>query len=436
MQKKRIFISHASKGDKACEAARDRYQTALDAAGFHVLLDVDLGEGPWRPQLIQMMWECHAAVILLGKKAVCNSAWVACEAFLLHARKVADSSFQIYPVRLDTTTTDDICNSTWLEPSDLRGLTIFDDTSALPKITCGVAALHPPDIFAIQLQPYVERLLEHLNLTLHGSLTVTAFERAYMALGHRRIHADRAALRDVLVYYLTRTPLPTAVKALTEFQVDEEIKRKLVECIAPLWIPFDLVSSLKPCLSDVTTARTFTLNTGQSYEAATHYTAPWYLARAIGYPPELRSDGHKLRREPQRMKMVTLPQESFADPAALNTAIRERLCTELELDEHYPIPDQLRHHHKKARIPTVVILPELSGLATESTAFVDGLEERFPGVTFLRLASKWPPKVADSDSSLPMVNMIDEADAISAFRTVTKEKHPRVRSSYVLQQAF
>ena len=110
----KLFVSHSSRLDDVehkytsndrnwklladtCEAIKKHYGNRVE-----VLVDKDglLPGDKWNDCLNIWLAECHAAIILLSKRALEKSAWVAKEATILSWRAELDESFILIPVLL------------------------------------------------------------------------------------------------------------------------------------------------------------------------------------------------------------------------------------------------------------------------------------------------------------------------------------------------
>jgi len=103
-----VFISHSARQDPDALDYLKKISTTLKASGFDVLVDQErLKPGQqWRSYLDLWMAHCHAAVILLSKKALRESKWVLKEATILRWRESLEAlngrktGFQLIPVFL------------------------------------------------------------------------------------------------------------------------------------------------------------------------------------------------------------------------------------------------------------------------------------------------------------------------------------------------
>src|SRR5215216_2316316 len=98
----KVFLSHSVKGDPASEAIARKLFVALEASNFEPFLDLEtleIGEN-WEATLRKEIERSDAAILLLSKKAVEESEWVAREIHLLQVREGNRPGFLILPLLL------------------------------------------------------------------------------------------------------------------------------------------------------------------------------------------------------------------------------------------------------------------------------------------------------------------------------------------------
>lgn len=435
-QKLRIFISHASNGDGDSAEALERWCTLLRANGFDPKVDKELKSGRWHPELISWMMTCHAAIILLGTKAVCESPWVACESFLLRARQSMDDQFKIFPVALENIAIQDIESATQLNPARLCELSIFRDNALPDNLLSELNLLRPVELFPEEIQPYIECMRGILNPEQQHALCTSAFERAFEHLHQPFKHNTIHMLRDLFVFLLTQSKLSAILRAIAEFQLISEEKRRLHICVIPLWIASEAASQLKYRIKQTTAC---SLNTGQDYEAAAYYTARWYLARAIGYPlsePHNRSQSGPLT--PQKVIPITLATSDISDDEVFEDQLEMALRTQLNVPLRADMSVHLQHHVQKGKDPIVVLLPSMLSTRHGYSSLLAGLKSKYPQLTWLHLGQlREPGSAPDWIKSAapwlePALNIDDEADAIESFQEALDEPLIPFRRSYDL----
>src|SRR5581483_6727501 len=98
------------KGDPESETIARTLFAALEAANIEVFLDLErlqIGED-WERTLRHEIDGADAAVLLLSKKAVQTSVWVAREIHLLQVREATHPGFLILPVLLGSVDVADL----------------------------------------------------------------------------------------------------------------------------------------------------------------------------------------------------------------------------------------------------------------------------------------------------------------------------------------
>lgn len=111
----KLFISHSSRLDdvahrytdqdanwrllqEVCDGLKARFGKAI-----HILVDRDglIPGDDWNRELNLWLAECHAAVILVSRRALDKSDWVAKEAAILGWRKALDPDFTLIPITIE-----------------------------------------------------------------------------------------------------------------------------------------------------------------------------------------------------------------------------------------------------------------------------------------------------------------------------------------------
>ena len=106
----KVFLSHSVKGDPANEAIARKLFRTLEASNFEPFLDferLDIGED-WETILKNEIDKSDAAILLLSKKAIEHSEWVAREIHLLQVREGTRPGFLILPLLLGDVQTRDL----------------------------------------------------------------------------------------------------------------------------------------------------------------------------------------------------------------------------------------------------------------------------------------------------------------------------------------
>jgi len=144
----RLFVSHSSRLDdvphrytdddanwrllrETCDGLKARYGGAI-----RILVDRDglVPGDDWNKELNLWLAECQAAIILVSKRALEESDWVAKEAAILGWRKVLDPRFVLIPVTIEGESCQaDLATGFWgsLEMGRIQGVHALRDAHAI-----------------------------------------------------------------------------------------------------------------------------------------------------------------------------------------------------------------------------------------------------------------------------------------------------------------
>jgi len=159
MSSLKLFVSHSSRLDndphryrdnndnwrllgEVCEALKAKYGDAI-----RILVDKDglIPGDDWNRDLNLWLAECQAAIILVSKRALEKSDWVAKEAAILAWRKALDPEFTLIPITIEgESQPSDLAQAFWgsLDMGRIQG--IHAERSA-GKIVAGIAARFAKD---------------------------------------------------------------------------------------------------------------------------------------------------------------------------------------------------------------------------------------------------------------------------------------------------
>ncbi|MEU6918971.1 toll/interleukin-1 receptor domain-containing protein [Streptomyces olindensis] len=101
-----VFISHSARGDAFATAVLEKIEEGLRGRTHTPLVDqsgIEPGD-EWRPQLVDWLARCDAAVVLLNQAAL-DSTWVRREVNILMWRRALGAPLLVVPVLLDGLTT-------------------------------------------------------------------------------------------------------------------------------------------------------------------------------------------------------------------------------------------------------------------------------------------------------------------------------------------
>jgi hypothetical protein len=194
----KLFVSHSSRldevpqgaGDKAanwrllgeiCDALEARYGDSI-----RILVDRDgLFPGDdWSRELNLWLAECQAAVILVSRRAMDQSHWVAKEAAILGWRKALDPEFTLIPVTIEgESQPSDLAQAFW-GSLDMGRIQCLHAARSADEIVTGIAARFVKDRTLIRgcRRTPLDLLRDAIAHMLVGSQSPNALDAALDAL--------------------------------------------------------------------------------------------------------------------------------------------------------------------------------------------------------------------------------------------------------------
>ena len=182
----RVFISHVN-GDSAGDAVWRKLSVGLGKQGFDVLVDREMLKpgDEWRREMFSWISLCHAAVILISRKALeePNKYWVARETTCLIYRRSLEPSLRIIPVLLEDVTFSDLEQSErfrGLQLKEIEAIRSKNPKTILTQLCRGIGQLDP------QTEPGHARLAGQISAELDGINSArikAAIERCGIDLG-------------------------------------------------------------------------------------------------------------------------------------------------------------------------------------------------------------------------------------------------------------
>jgi len=276
----KLFISHSSRLDDAphdhrdadanwrllgevCAGLKARYGTAVD-----VLVDRDglVAGDDWNRELNLWLAECQAAVMLISRRALDRSDWVAKEAAILSWRRALDPDFVLIPVTIEgESCTDELATGFWgsLEVGRFQGLHVHAARDA-GRIVDGVAArLGDPEALADRcgLTP-LQRLQGGIARLLAGTATEASLAAAAESLDCAAVDprvSNRERFAEALARRLLQTSLDAPGACFATFRAVSthlaprlawERAREVFEHVRPLWVHPGAAAYLPAALSD------------------------------------------------------------------------------------------------------------------------------------------------------------------------------------------
>ena len=360
----KLFVSHSSRLDDVphkwtradrnwcllddtCKAIRNHYGDRLD-----VLVDKDglVPGDQWNHRLNLWLAECHVAIILVSKRALERSDWVAKEAAILSWRAEIDPSFTLIPVALQgETTADDLTRG-------FGGSIRFGDSQCI-RDACSAAdilaglrrQLGEPDALPPVHDTPLDLLRGGIAKLLADGSTTASLEAALAALQcpatpHGMAHHLHCA--DAIARRLFDPPPQAPNACFANFKLafqalnpppQSERTLHLFGSVRSLWVAPGAAAHLPRALRERTPialagAKTHFVDRDLGTE---HYTLDRYLERAwpktrpwLRIPVTSADDLEGIRRR--------IREKAFT-PAAVAAVNPEKLDERLNADQRWPI---------------------------------------------------------------------------------------------------
>ncbi|MBK1649582.1 toll/interleukin-1 receptor domain-containing protein [Rhabdochromatium marinum] len=201
----KLFISHSSRLDdvphkytdddanwrllrKTCDGLKERYGDAI-----HILVDRDglIPGDDWNRELNLWLAECQAAIILVSKRALEKSDWVAKEAAILGWRKVLNPNFILIPVTIEGESCQaDLAVGFWgsLEMSRIQCVSARHDAQTIVEGVVDSLG-NPADLSHSCACTPLDLLRDAVAKLLVDAATATALETALDDFGPLTTHA-------------------------------------------------------------------------------------------------------------------------------------------------------------------------------------------------------------------------------------------------------
>jgi len=222
----KLFVSHSSRLDdqehdyaddqanwrllrEVCDALEARCQDSIQ-----LLVDwsgLTAGDD-WNRELNLWLAECHAAVVLVSKRALKRSDWVAKEASILGWRRALDPSFLLIPVLIAGESTKRDLATGFFGSLDMDRIQCVDVPRSAQAIVEGIAKRlgAPADLAARRAQTPLELLQGGIAHLLAQTATEASLETAAVALGCTAVDprvSNRERFAEALAKQLFQTSL-------------------------------------------------------------------------------------------------------------------------------------------------------------------------------------------------------------------------------------
>lgn len=306
----KLFLSHSSRLDgvehnytdddanwrllaDTCEGLKTRYGQTI-----RILVDRDglIPGDDWNHELNLWLAECQAAIILVSKRALKHSDWVAKEAAILGWRKALDPDFVLIPVTIEGESNPDDLKQGFFGSLDLgRIQSIHADRNAAAIVDGISGRLGDAESLAARCaRTPLELLQGGIARLLAETATEASLETAALALGCTAV-GPRPSNRNGYAEALARRLFQTSLDAPEVcFQTCRETfnhlaprlmwerARELLESVRPFWVHPGAAAYLRSSLDDqyVLTLSGQLLTHADTLLRTEAYTLDRYLQRA------------------------------------------------------------------------------------------------------------------------------------------------------------
>ncbi len=278
-----VFISHSARGDALAMAVLGKIEQGLRARTHTPLVDqsgIEPGD-EWRPQLVDWLARCDAAVVLLNQAAL-DSTWVRREVNILMWRRALGAPLLVVPVLLDGLTTTAVKQAgleelrpiqfartaQGVEP-DAESLAdqVLGRFARLPRAATGT---DPMSVWLGRLALYLSEAQRRPDVLAEAARALHA-EREFLA----HVTAQHGGCLFLAHQFLVAPPerMEKALDVLAPSLQDQTIRR-LTSALNATWVDEEAARSALPAPGGRPQAMTLLLN------AFSNSTAEQYIRRA------------------------------------------------------------------------------------------------------------------------------------------------------------
>lgn len=328
----KLFISHSSRLDDGPDRYTDKNVNwrllrevvnglkARYGESIHILVDRDglIPGDDWNRELNLWLAECQAAIILVTKRALERSDWVAKEAAILGWRKALDPDFTLIPVTIEGDSKESDLSQGFFGSLDMGRIQCLHANRNANEIVAGVARRlgEPEDLVAKHAMTPLDRLQGGIAKILADNVTADSIAVALEAVGSE-VTIDRASNRaryaELLARRLLQTSLDKADACFQTFQrsfgllAPKPPKERALEVFAAvrsLWVHPGAAAHLRTALErKAALALTAQLILQADPElGAKAYTLERYIERAWPQSPLLKLVSVPARYTPDQVR--------------------------------------------------------------------------------------------------------------------------------------
>jgi len=233
----KLFISHSSRLDDVPDRYTDKdvnwrlLQEVVDGLkarygeSIHILVDKDglIPGDDWNRELNLWLAECQAAIILVAKRALERSDWVAKEAAILGWRKALDPDFTLIPVTIEGDSKESDLSQGFFGSLDMGRIQCLHANRNADEIVDGVAWRlgEPDDLVAKHAMTPLDRLQGGIAKILADNVTADSIAAALETVGSKATidrAFNQARYAELLARRLLQTSLDEADACFQAFQ--------------------------------------------------------------------------------------------------------------------------------------------------------------------------------------------------------------------------
>ncbi|MFF2535892.1 toll/interleukin-1 receptor domain-containing protein [Streptomyces cyaneofuscatus] len=414
----RIFISHGAGRDAGVRAVLDNIVPRLTASGYDVFVDVEkLRAGDeWHEVLYREMYQCDAAIVLLGPETVAAPRWVRREAEVLVGRFKVGGLSAVLPGIVGAVSTAEarkqgfdallsIQAATWQSPDGERPAGA-DTLTVADRI---MAEFSPQDLrtanpgardWALRVARYLESarrrspssLLDaarRLGLTDEELVHVSARIGAELFLSHRMLSGG------------IREELPTAVEWLKPALGADQLRQLSAE-VLPSWVDQESARRFLPAAAAA--SEPYDGSPVLVFNAYEEWTVEQYVRRAVCNAPDTYSFGALERG---------LPDDDASSSEALEAACRTALRQVFRVPPRMPLNS--RTVQPKDGTFSYLVLSAADHAAEDLAQVTRSLRDDFPWLIVVVLTGGAEPgpvaRIADTVVVVPPITVETELAA-------------------------
>lgn len=389
--KLRVFISHCCTSVRQDEEVLKEF---IDALSPHATVLVDRrfsrhAEPGWRENVRDWISSCHIAISLLGTRASKRcveaghipSEHIHDESHDLARRRDNQPAFNWLLVKLDTLEFSDFQATAGHRYANITKDALLPPREALERAINLVKTLSECCNADIPLRSFLIQAIKIVKDELQADPSVIADY-----FGYDPGFFSPADLIELARHRLTNEATKTLESALliaNKLKLTKQTRAKLAHCLCPLWIDHELAIQFKQHLDQKIACL---LQSGQTYEVATRYTARWMLARAY---QEVLDENKEVSGEkpgllsPDNVVIVDTALANQADAEDLLREIEDSICAKLGIIDANELAQELNECEQNEEPPIVVLMPFAENKFNIAIETATRLNSQYPQLHFM-----------------------------------------------------